>query len=201
MRGQPAREDIPADITELIRIGTVVEVDLGSASCRVRYGDPDDEGGGATTGPIRWLMPRSGETRVWSPPSVGEQVLLLAPDGQIGAAIALGGIVQDAFPPPATDEATLLQFTDGAQLRYDPVAHRLEATLPDGGETAIVSPGGLSIDAAGGITFTGDVAISGNVAVTGKVEASEDVTAGSISLKDHTHGQVQSGAGISGPPQ
>lgn len=179
-------EDIPADWSTLIRLGTIASVDLSAARCTVRFGDPDDDDGGAETPPIRWLAWRAGETRVWSPPSLGEQVLLLAPDGQIAAAVAITGLVQDAFPPVGDDATELLLFADGARIAYDPVAHALSAVLPDGGTAAIEAPGGM--------TITGDVTIEGAVTV------SEDVTAGGISLTSHTHGGVQAGSAQTGAP-
>lgn len=185
-------EDIPADWSTLVRLGTIATVDLAAARCTVRYGDPDDddddgEAGGAATPPIRWLAMRAGATRVWSPPTVGEQVLLLTPDGQIEAAVALTGIVQDAFPPAGSDETEVLEFADGARLSYDPLAHALAVTLPAGATAAIEAPGG--------VTIRGDVTIEGTVTV------SEDVTAGGISLKNHTHGGVQAGGANTGAPQ
>lgn len=191
-------EDIPADVAELIRFGTVIAVDLVEARCQVRYGDPDDDQGGAVTAMIRWLAPRAGMTRVWSPPSVGEQVLLLAPDGQIGNAVALTGIVQDAFPAAGNSLAELISFSDGAQIRYDPESHALAAILPAGGTA--------QIDAQGGITLRGDVTIEGNVAMTGTLTAAEDVLAdgdvkaGAISLKNHKHSGVQAGGAQTGTP-
>ena len=119
--GQPLPEDIPADLAALIRIGTITEVDLDAARCTVRYGDPDDDDPGETP-PIRWLAFRAGMTRIWSPPSVGEQVLLLAPDGQLGNAIAVTGIVQDAFPPLGAGEANMIEFADGARIAYDRIS-------------------------------------------------------------------------------
>jgi len=193
-------EDIPARLTELVRMGTVAAVDLAEARCRVLYGDPDDEGGGATTPWIRWLTPRAGHTSVWSPPSVGEQVLLLSPDGQIGAAVALPGIVLDAFPPVGDDATEVIQFADGARISYDPVGHILEAVLPAGGEALIQSPGGLTIDAAGGITLRGDVTIEGDVQVEGEIQSTGDMIADGTSLTNHTHSGVSSGGGSSGPP-
>lgn len=193
-------EDIPADLGELLRIGTVTEVDLAQARCRVRYGDPDDESGGAVTPWVRWLTPRAGQTRVWSPPSVGEQVLLFAPDGQIGAAIALPGIVSDNFPPLGSDATEMIEWADGAQISYDPVGHILEAVLPAGGEALIQSPGGLTVEAAGGIVLRGDVTIEGGVTIEGTMDASGDVTGGGVSLSSHTHGGVQPGSGSSGAP-
>lgn len=186
------QEDIPADLSELIRIGVIASVDLDAATCTLRYGDPDDDDGGAETPPIRWLAPRAGKTRIWSPPSVGEQALLLAPDGQLAGAVALVGLWQDAFPPPADTLAELIEFEDGARIGYDPVAHALTAILPDGA-TALV-------EARGGITLRGDVTIEGNVALNGAMTATEDVTADGISLKNHKHGEVQSGASQTGKP-
>ncbi|MXO73594.1 phage baseplate assembly protein V, partial [Alteraurantiacibacter buctensis] len=148
-----AAEDIPARVGELIRVGTVSELDLETARCRVLYGDPDDEDGGATTGWIRWLTLRSGETRTWSPPSVGEQVLLIVPDGQIGSAVALPGLVRDMFPALGTSTTEIIEFADGARLSYDPEGHELVAELPAGATATITAPGGLTIDAAGGITL------------------------------------------------
>ncbi len=197
MLRQPPQEDIPADIASLIRIGTVLEVDLAEARCIVRFGDPDDPDP-AQTGPIRWLTPRAGLTRVWSPPSVGEQVLLLCPDGQIGAAVAITGIVQDAFPPLGNSASESIEFADGARITYDAQAHELVAVLPGGGTVDITADGGITL--RGPVTIIGDATIEGNLAVTQTATADEDVIADGISLKTHKHGQVQAGSALSGEP-
>jgi phage baseplate assembly protein V len=197
------QEDIPADIASLIRIGTVTAVDLAEARCIVQFGDPDDPDPAETT-PIRWLTPRAGMTRVWSPPSVGEQVLLLCPDGQIGAAVALTGIVQDAFPPLGSSTAEMIEFADGAKITYDPEASALSAILPDGGTAQITATGGITLRGdvviEGNLTTNGNAAITGDVTVDQSVTASDDVIGGGISLKTHKHGQVQAGSAQSGVP-
>jgi len=191
MMKQP-NEDIPLDPSTLIRIGVVKSVDHGTAKCVVRYGDPDDEDGGAETPPIRWAHARAGGTRTWSPVSVGEQVLLLSPDGQFGNAVAIGGITQDSAPAPGSDETELILFKDGARIAYDPNAHALSAILPDGATAHIEAPGGLSIK--------GPVSIEGDVTITGKATASDDVVASGVSLKNHVHSGVQAGGAQSGKP-
>jgi phage baseplate assembly protein gpV len=110
--------------------------------------------------------------------SQGEQVLVLCPAGEIGAAIALGGIACDAFPVPGNRETPLIRFRDGATLSYDPQAHVLAFALPDGGKLAL----------------TGDLAVSGTITAQG------DVTGAGISLAAHRHGGVQGGSGQSGGP-
>ncbi|SFG08619.1 phage baseplate assembly protein V [Novosphingobium sp. CF614] len=186
------QEDIPADLSELIRLGTIATVDLAAGTCTVLYGNPDDDDGGAETPAIRWAAPRAGSTRIWSPPTVGEQVLLLVPDGQLAGAVALLGITQDSFPPAGDSLTEVMLFADGARIAYDPEDHALTAILPDGGTATITAPGGLTINA--------DVTITGNVTLNGKLDASEDVTADGISLKSHKHGNVQSGGSQTGEP-
>lgn len=165
---------------DLIRFGAIASVDLAAARCTVSAGD-------LTTGPIRWIEARSGATRSWSPPSVGEQVLLICAEGEIAAGVALRGIACSAFPPAGNALRELLLFGDGAVLAYDPEAHALEALLPAGGTARLVAPGGITIE--GDITLTGSMTVSG------------DVTAAGISLAHHKHGQVQTGSGTTGEPQ
>lgn len=185
-------EDIALDPASLIRLGVISSVDLGAARCTVRCGDPDGEE--METPPIRWIMPRCGDTRVWSPPTVDEQVVLLCPDGEIGAAVALTGIIRNSFPPLGSTLEERIDFADGAQLRYNPEAHHLEALLPDGATATITAPGGLTINAEAGVTINGDVRLNGTLT------ASEDVVAAGISLKSHKHGGVQPGGGQTSTP-
>ncbi len=198
MIGQPAPEDIPADLATLIRIGTVTAVDLAAARCRVRYGDPDDDDPGESP-MIRWLTPRAGQTRVWSPPSVGEQVILLSPDGQIGGAVALCGLVQNAFPPLGSTLAEAIEFADGARLTYDPEASALTAILPAGATAEIEATGGITL--RGPVMIEGDVTIQGAVDVSQTVTAATDVFADGISLVDHIHGGVQGGTAKTAKPE
>ena len=176
-------EEAP-DAAELIRFGSVVSVDLAGARCVVAVGD-------IVTPPIPWIERAMGATRSWSPPSVGEQVLLICPEGELGLAVALRGILSDAFVPVGNSAEELLRFDDGALIAYDPVAHRLRATLPAGSQVDIV---------ADRLTITGDVGITGNVEVTGGLTTTQDVVADGKSLRSHRHLTVQPGSGQSGPP-
>lgn len=181
-------EDTPTDPDALIRIGIVASVDLATGTCTVTL----DDGDGAITQPIRWLHPRMGSTKAWSPPSVGEQGLVLCPGGEIGAAVFVGGLHSNAFPPPLDEATPLLRFSDGATLSYDPQAHELLLQLPSGATTVLVSDGGVDI--------VGDVSISGNVTVSETLTANTDVVGGGKSLKDHRHTGVAAGGAQSGPP-
>jgi phage baseplate assembly protein V len=190
-------DDIPRQLANLIRFGTVQTV----AGKRVQV-----QVGGLLTRPIPWLSTRAGKTKTWSPPDIGEQVMVLSPNGDLGAAVAIGGIFCDAYdiPRDANANTVVMAFGDGAVLLYDQAAHLLKATLPADGRVVVT--------AAGGLTFTGDVTIDGALSVSHaatfqqSIHAAQDITsdtdvkAGSVSLTNHAHDKVQPGGGISGKP-
>jgi phage baseplate assembly protein gpV len=176
---QRAPSDHVADPLQLLRVGRIVGVDLPAATCIVEIGDTDSES--VETTDIQWGTLRAGKTRIWSPPSEGEQVLLFCPNGDIAQAVPLGALFCAGFPAPGDSERGLIEFGDGAVIAYDPDAHHLDFTLPGGATTRIESDGG--------VTIVGDVTVEG------------DVIADGVSLKQHVHEGVQPGAGVSGMPQ
>lgn len=165
---------------DVLRLGVIVSVDHANATCTVESGD-------LVTGELPWITPRAGSVRIWSPPTVGEQCLLLSPEGDLENGVVLLGLYCDAFAAPSNDPNLIhLEFADGAVIAYDQAAHSLIVTLPDGGSA--------TIDAPGGVTINGDVTVNGTVT------ASTDVIGGGKSLKGHKHGGVQSGAAQTGAP-
>lgn len=170
-----------------VRVGRVAALDAAAARVRVAIG-------GLTTGWLPWLAGRAGPDRAWSAPEPGEQVVVLTPAGRGEQGIVLAGLYSDAHPAPAASaEIWRIVFADGCVIDYDRAAHALRAILPAGGAARLEAPGGL--------TVIGDVAIQGDVSVAGTVDATGDVTGAGISLETHVHTGVQSGGGLSGPPQ
>lgn len=172
-------------IENLIRLGTVAEVDLTSARVRIQSGR-------LLTGWLPWLALRAGEDRVWNPPTEGEQVLVLSPSGQTANAVVLCGLFSDAVP--ANGEAAALHRTtyrDGAVIEYDSAKHHLRAILPGGGSTELVSSGGITlvgdITHQGDYTHTGDYLQAGDQNVSGTVAVGIEVVAAGISLVKHLH--------------
>lgn len=190
-------DDILRQLANLIRFGTVQAV----AGKRVQI-----QVGGLLTRPLPWVSTRAGKTKTWSPPDIGEQVMVLSPNGDLGAAVAIGGIFCDAYdmPDDANVHTVVMAFGDGAVLLYDQAGHLLKANLPADGRVVVT--------AAGGLTFTGDVTIDGALSVahaatfkqtihaTQDITSEADIKAGGISLTTHAHANVQPGGGISGKP-
>ncbi len=178
-------DDLPAGLGELT-YGRIASVDLAAKRVTVALGEIE-------TQPVRFFTGGSGGTRLSFRPKVGEQVMLLAPGGDIAGAVALRGLDCTAFPPIGDDARELVEFEDGAVIAYDPAAHKLEAVLPAGATVSIIAPGGVTLDA--------DVRITGDLRVDRGITAGDDVKAGSVSLRDHRHLAVQPGGGVSGKPQ
>lgn len=179
-------------LENLIRFGTIAEVDEAAARVKVTTGT-------LTTAWLPWLAPRAGADREWNPPTQGEQVILLSPSGQLANGVVITGLFSDLIPAngdrPGLHRCT---YRDGAVIEYDSIAHHLRAILPEDGTAEWECLGGISIK--GPITHHGDYTQTGNQTVTGKVTVSQDVIAAGISLKDHKTTGVMPGSGQSGVP-
>lgn len=179
-------------VENLIRIGTVAEVQMAPPRVKVRTGE-------ITTAWRPWFALRAGEDQEWDPPTVGEQVVLFSPSGQLAQGIALTGLFSDHIPANGDREGLHRRtYRDGAVIEYDSIAHQLRAILPAGGVTELVSTGGINI--VGPINHQGDYTQQGNQNVTGKVTVTEDVIAAGVSLVNHLHTGVMPGPSLTGTP-
>lgn len=177
---------------EMAQKGVIASVDHAAALCTVDVGD-------FVTTDLPWLPPRAGSLRIWSPPTVGEQCLLICPEGDIANGVVLVGLWTDAFPAPSTSADVFhAEFPDGAILSYDHAAHALTVKLPAGGTVQVDAPGGCTIN--GPVTINGLVTVNDDVKISGTATADTDVVGGGKSLKDHKHSGVQAGGAQSGAP-
>lgn len=168
--------DLLRRLENLLRPGTVQAVDHAAARVRIASGD-------LLTDWLPWVERRAGTSSTWSPPTVGEQCLLLCPGGEMAAGLVLVGLYSDNHPAPVDDpDVHRTVYADGAVIEYDQAAHTLSATLPAGATVNITAPGGITLDTPT-VTVTGDVVASG------------------ISLVNHIHGGVRAGGETSGAPQ
>lgn len=180
---RPSAPETDRLIGDLLRVGVIEKIDLQTGKAQVRMGDQ-------LTPMIDWLMP-VGETTVWLPPTEGQQVLVLSPEGDEAQGVILNGLPSSTFAALAEGRKVVVRFNDGARLAYDAEAGQLEFD----------TPGTVSITAPGGIHLTGDVTITGDAAVSKTLTAQTDVVGGGKSLKGHKHTGVATGSGVSGAPQ
>jgi phage baseplate assembly protein V len=144
-----------------------------------------------------------------APPSPGQQVLVLAQEGQAEHGVIVGGLFSTAATPPAAPSGELwLVHQAGAFLKL----HN-DGTV-EGNATRWTITG--AVDVTGPVTITGSVTITGAVEITGEVEVTGNILAsGEISdegqshgtlgqlriiYDEHTHSNVQAGPDRTGLP-
>lgn len=141
-------------INNLIKTGTIAEIDHEGPRVRVRSGD-------LLTNWIPWCERRAGATRDWDPPTIGEQVILLSPGGDPASAVVLCSINSAANPPPVNAaNLTHRLYPDGAVIEYDHEAHHLRAVLP--GSAEVTADGAVSVTAQGAI----DIESAADISIT-----------------------------------
>jgi len=192
-------------LRNLIRIGTVTDIDLNSGLCRVLTG-------GNTTDWLHWLTGSAGNVRSWRAPSINEQVLILSLGGELDSAFVLTGIFSDDFPAPtASADAVHFTFPDGAVIEYEPATGALIATgmktaTIEAIESVSVATKVVLVNASEKITLdtplvectnhlkaatfelTEGGTMRGNITHTGG-----SFTSNSVQVDNHDHGGVQRG--------
>jgi phage baseplate assembly protein V len=120
-------------LSNTIRPGTVLEADYAKARLRVTMGDN-------TSAWLPWLTSRAGEDRTWHAPEVGEQVIVMAPGGELSAGYVMpGGIYKNDYPANGDKpEISRTTYKDGAILEYDRENHTHLLQLPSGKATVKV---------------------------------------------------------------
>lgn len=188
--------DLLTRLENLIRLGTVAEVDLTVSPplCRVQTG-------GLLTDWRPWISQRAGSARTSWPPTVGEQVLLFSPSGELTAAVVLPGLYSDAHPAPDNHPTRhRTTYPDGALIEYDPEAGALKVS---GVKTATVQASVCvtlntpSTVLAGDLQVAGKASIGGTLATGGKL-TTPAASVGGIEFGTHKH--KESDGGTTGGP-
>ncbi len=180
-------------ITNLIRTGTVSEVDKDKWLCRVKTGDLE-------TNWINWLTLRAGNSRTWWKPSVGEQVVLLSLGGNLETAFALPAVYSDAFPPPSdSEDGSVTEYPDGGWFEYEPATGRwlikgIKSVLIEASDSIELKTGTFIVT-ANQTQINSEVVINGGVTQGGGAMTSNGVVA-----DGHTHDGVQKGSANTGGP-
>lgn len=186
--------ELSRKIENMIRIGTIHDVDHAARRVRVKSGNLHTEW-------LKWKCERAGSTRDWNPPTVGEQVMILSPSGELANGIVIPSIYSDAHDSPSGSAAEhVTAYPDGARVSYN---HDSGALIASGIKTALVQAseqvtincpethvtGTLTVD--GLLTYKGGMAGSGGGAAAAVIDG--DVVIGGISFLGHGHPDPQGG--------
>jgi phage baseplate assembly protein gpV len=117
-------------IANVIQLGTIVSIDNATSTARVKIGDLE-------TAAITVMQLRSGAIKMHWMPSVGEQVTVLAPSGDMARAFVMGALPIDG-----------------------------NAVAPDAGSPTM-DLGGGTLRVIGNLYVEGNVVVTGDVTATG----------------------------------
>lgn len=208
-----------------LRFGTVTGVDAANGSARVQLEDGD----GMVSAPLRVLQRRSLKDKAQCLPDIGEPVACLFAGQGMEAGVVLGAHYSTQTPAPdqtATHDYTV--YEDGTEVWYDRKGHKLIAKVK--GDAEVETEGQITARAKKSIRLQSsqclvlrapDIRLEGNLSHQGysggkadsilngscKIYGGDvhvpdgDVTAGTISVRSHSHTGVESGPDNSGPPQ
>lgn len=192
-------------LENLIRIGTIAAIDHATHRVRVDSGE-------LLTDWLKWRTGRAGATRSWSPPTIGEQVMILSPSGELGNGIVLPSIFSDVFDSPSSSASEhVIEFPDGARLSYDHASGALSAsgiqtaTIQAAVSVTLDTPlthctGKLTVDDL--LTYGNGIAGNGgdnhNVITGDFVQSDGVLSSNGIVLDTHTHADAQ-GGNVGGP--
>jgi phage baseplate assembly protein V len=193
-------------IANLIRYGTIAAVDHGAVTVRVNLGE-------ITTGAVRWASARAGTTTTWSPPTVGEQVMLVSPNGDLSAGTAIVGLYSDAHPSPSSSpDEHVVNYPDGARTTYNhatgdlrltgirtvtvQAAEHLTIECPDSDVMGNLVVHGLLTYKAGLAGHGGTV---GNTITGPLIQVDGELSSNGVVLETHVHTN-SGGNGTGGPP-
>lgn len=111
------------------------------------------------------------------------------------------GIVVEGVDDPITINTTAKVVVNAPTVEVNSETVQIKAsslTKLDTPETTVTGhmtvQGGITVSGGGGSTMTGDFTLNGYMTAT------EDITAGTVSLQHHTHNRVQPGSGNTGEP-
>lgn len=137
-----ALSEIHRRLSNLIRLGVIVEADYNKARVKVRIGKNTTQG-------LPWLALAANKNAAWNPPAIGEQVVVLSPQGDYSQGVVLHGLYQTKFPAPNHNpKVQRQQYADGTYSDYDAERHEFKLSLvPEGTITLKVGESQLTINA------------------------------------------------------
>ena len=171
----------------LILLTRICAVDTKQAKVQVQRG-------AITSDWLPWLTQRAGADKTYWAPSLGEQVLLLSPQGDFNQGVVLPALYQQHYAAPSQgDDSFDIHFADGAQFNYNRTTHTLSVNLPDTSATQITSKT---------LAISGDVTITGNLKATGDIsDKTRSMQADRDIYNTHKHAGVKGGHDATQTPE
>lgn len=193
----PTNAELYRLLCNLIRIGTVTEVDPVKYLARVACGENETDW-------IRWRAERAGDSVTWFPPAEGEQVIIICPNGEMTTAAIIGSLYSDNAPPPSQAAKNItFSLPDGAVFSYDAENSALSIS---GVKTITIECETGTVKAADSLTLdtpnvictqqltAATLQITEGGGMKGDISHTDGTfTSNGVAVDKHSHGGVQSG--------
>lgn len=132
MESSYAITELDRRVSNLIQVGTVAAADYERAKLKIKIGD-------ITTDWLPWFTHRASNDTTWWAPEVGEQVIVLAPSGELHQAVILPAIYQAAHPAIDNNEnISKTVYKDGTFTKYDRENHVLTVDVNSAGKVEVI---------------------------------------------------------------
>lgn len=173
----------------VVRFGTVAEVDAANALAKVDLGD-------LVTDWLPWSTSSAGDDRVWNTPDVGQQVIV-ASSGEPSQGVIIGSLFRNASPANGNNgKDRRITFKDGTVVEFDRTGSVLNIDvnaagsirLNIGGTTLLLQDGQATLTTPKLVVDSPDSTFTGAVKVQGLLTYQAGIT-----------GSGGSGASLNGP--
>jgi phage baseplate assembly protein V len=106
-------------LLQIVRIGVIQEIDYTKAKARVKVGDN-------TTGWRPWVS----LAKAWIPPAVGDQVVVLSPNGDFEQGILFPALYHSKSKPPSNKENELkIKLSENSSVCFDSNLEKLTVKI------------------------------------------------------------------------
>jgi phage baseplate assembly protein V len=166
-----ALSDLAKRLSNIIRIGTIFEINVQTAKARVKIGALE-------TDFLPWANSNSGSNNSWNPPEVDEQVIILSPSGDLSQALILPSLYKNNASD-SDQNIKSITYQDGSKIKFNVASGTLDLDLK--GDVTIKVVGNANIEASQ-ITLKGDIDL-GDTGGQGVARIGDlvDISAGSSS--------------------
>jgi len=131
--------ELKRKFSTLFSVGTITQINEDDTKAKVKFGEME-------TGFLRIMTRKSHKDKDSWPYDKGEQVLVLALDGELSQGIIIGTI-------PMGDDAPkkgirYIEYEDGTAIEYDKKSHELKVKMTaKGGKISVSGPSLVSVEA------------------------------------------------------
>lgn len=128
-------------LCNLIRIGTVIEIDHEMHRARVETGENETDW-------LQWPEDNAADIHTSNPPKLGETWVILSPGGELENGILALRLSSDEHPAlPNTGAEKKTRYPDGTLIGYNHETHTLSVEIPESGQCTITVNGPVTVSA------------------------------------------------------